>query len=267
MNLLLRPALGKLIPLSEDARLVLDTPRYLQVEQGQSKNWDEVTVMAPGERRVISLEIHVAANARGRMVRVFKVPKGARLTLLHKAQVGEGGEWQSVIGIRGEGEVIIRRATDVLDTGACASILCAAVLEHSGLISVADEIFTSASETKSELRTKIVLKDAARSEVRGRIVVDEQSKAGQAYERLDHLVFGDKATAAAIPELEVRTDDVKCGHGATTSRPSDDELFYLTSRGLSVDQANRVITGGFLGQVFTHVPEDVKQKSFEVLLG
>lgn len=265
MNRLLRPSSGALIPLSEDVRLVLDSPRYLEVGEGEIKDWDEVTRMTPGQRRVISLDIKVAAGGQGRMVRVFEVPQGARLTILYKVHVAEGAHWRGVVCVRGRGEIVIRRAVEAEGQGASTSTHCIAVLEGSGRLSVADEAFPRAEETLNDLRSKVILHDTARSEVRGRIVVGENADASSAYERLDHLIFGNKATAAVVPELEVKTDNVKCGHGATTSRLDEEALFYLESRGLTTTEAQQFLSRAFVEEAFVGIPLEIKDEAYQVL--
>jgi Fe-S cluster assembly protein SufD len=255
-----------LIPLSEDGRLVLDAPKHLFLAPGESADWDEVTVMSPGERRVISLEINVAEGAHGRMVRVFDVPRGARLTIFHKVRVEARAHWQSAVCVRGQGEVIVRRTTELCGPEAAAEIICVGMLTGQGLISAADEVFVHALKTRSRLQTKIVLNEAAKSESRGRMVVHKESGQSQAYERLDHLVFGDQARAVVIPELEVQTDDVQCGHGATTSRPGDGEVFYLMSRGLSKDASEQLLAKGFMAQALAGLPEPLVHETLKMLV-
>ena len=269
-----RPPLGmgggvkcNMIPLSEDIKLALSSPRELIVLPGETNNCDEVTTIGRGERRAISLDIRVAAGGRGEMIRIFEVPQGARLTIYHQVTVEAGGHWRNVICVRGRGEVNIRRALNLSGPKAEAALVCLAVMDQTGRISVADEMFSLAPETKALLRTKIVLNDGARSEARGRIIVGETSTKSESFEKLDHMVFGDQATVAAIPELEVMTDDVKCGHGATTSRAGEKELFYLTSRGLPLAAAQKLVAKGFIAEALADLPERAQQKAIEVMFG
>ncbi len=256
---------ANLIPLSEDERLTLIDPREFFVLEGEQPMWDEVTVIGRGERRAISVNIHVEDRARASMIRVFDVPEGSRLTLLHKVSIGKDADWQNVICIRGRGEVKIRRSVEVLGQGGGVKLACLAMMDGSARIAVADEIFSHAPETTNDIRTKIVLKQQAHSEVRARIVVDERSMRSQSYERLDHLILGDQARANAVPELEVKTDDVQCGHGATITRPAEDEMFFLTSRGLAGPEAERLIAQGFLSQAMTAMSSEIAVRVSEMM--
>ncbi len=260
-----KPTVQGLVPLSEDERLVLTSPRFFRVQTGESHNWDEATSILRGEKRAISLDLQIEKNARGQMVRIFYVPEGAKLNIFHRVRVEAGASWHNIICVRGGGEVQVRRTIEVFGSKAEVNLMLLGNIEHSGRISVADEIFTNHKESKLDLRTKIVLNERARSEVRARIVVGENSVQSVAYERLDHLLLGDEAAAAVIPELEVKTDDVVCGHAATTSRPRESELFYLTSRGLTLAEAEGILARGFLLAALTGLRDEQTVGSIQKL--
>lgn len=254
-----------LIPLSEDLRLSLVAPRFLDVVRGDRNTWDEVTVVGRRERRSISLKIHVEAGAKGSMFRVFEVPEGSRLTIYHDVQIDEGADWYNSICVRGQGEVTIRRALNVLGESAKVRLGCVAVMDKNARLSVSDEVFCMAPRADVQVQTKIVLKHEAKSEARGRIVIEPQAQDTTATERVDHVVFGERATVAAIPELEVKTDMVVCGHGATTSRVGEDELFYLMSHGLAPTDAERLLMRGFLASGLQTVSDTLRQTALAVL--
>ena len=252
-------------PLSEEEKLVLVAPRELIVLAGENQNWDEVTIVKRGERRAISLDIRVQARARGQMIRIFEVAAGAHLNILHTVSLEAEARWQNVICIRGRGEVRIRRSVTILGAGAETHLACLGVMEQAARISVADEIYSHAPKTVHRLQTKLVLCDSARAEVRGRVVVTAQATQSITRERLDHLLLGEQATAVVIPELEVDTDEVVCSHGATISRPSVDELFYLASRGLSIPAAERLLAQGFIAEALTDLPDQAAHESLKML--
>jgi Fe-S cluster assembly protein SufD len=209
--------------------------------------------------------LQIEKNARGQMVRIFYVPDGARLNIFHHVRVEAGASWRNVICVRGGGEVQIRRTIEVFGPKAEVSLSLLGQMENSGRISVADEIFSYAKEAKLDLRTKIVLNHEARSEARARIVIDQNSMQTIAYERLDHLLLGDRAMATVIPELEVNIDEVVCGHAATTSRPRESELFYLTSKGLALADAEKLLARGFLMAGLTELHNQATVDSIQKL--
>ena len=57
----------------------------------------------------------------------------------------------------------------------------------------------------------------------------------------------------ANPQLEIYAEDVKCSHGSTTGQIDTEALFYLRSRGLSHDEANRLILNGFVSDILEKI--------------
>ena len=55
----------------------------------------------------------------------------------------------------------------------------------------------------------------------------------------------DDCEAHSMPGLEINADDVKCSHGSTSARVSDEEIFYLMARGISSKQARSLVAQGF----------------------
>ncbi len=70
-----------------------------------------------------------------------------------------------------------------------------------------------------------------------------------------HLVLDGTARADAIPKMEIQTDEVKAGHGATVGDIDSEALFYLMSRGLTREQAEALVIEGFLARVHERFPE------------
>ena len=73
------------------------------------------------------------------------------------------------------------------------------------------------------------------------------------------LLIDEKARINLVPKLEINNDDVMCSHGAASGKLDDDTLFYLTSRGISEEEAKRIYTQGFLGE-FTEKIDNAQMK-------
>jgi Fe-S cluster assembly protein SufD len=68
------------------------------------------------------------------------------------------------------------------------------------------------------------------------------------------LLLSDDAVANSKPQLEIYADDVKCSHGATIGRLSEEAIFYLRSRGVSLAGARRLLTLAFANEILTGLP-------------
>lgn len=110
-----------------------------------------------------------------------------------------------------------------------------------------------AGNSTSDLLYKGALKDDSRSVYSGLIRVEEQAAKTNAYQANRNLVLSDHAKAQSKPELEIKNNDLRCTHGATVSQINDEELFYLQTRGLDREEAERLIVDGFFEDVIGRV--------------
>ena len=66
-------------------------------------------------------------------------------------------------------------------------------------------------------------------------------------------MLSEAARSDSIPGLEIEADDVRCTHGATSGRVDEEQIFYAQARGLSADEAARLVVAGFFQQVFDRI--------------
>jgi len=104
--------------------------------------------------------------------------------------------------------------------------------------------------TASDLLYKNALDDKSRTIFAGLIRVDPGAHRTDAYQKVRNLLLSDEAEANSAPGLEIEADDVRCTHGATSGQIESEELFYLLSRGITRQAAQRLIVFGFLNEVF-----------------
>ena len=101
-----------------------------------------------------------------------------------------------------------------------------------------------APDTQGDIFIKGVFEDESKGIISGLIKIDKAAHKTNSYFKDDVLLF-DGAMAESVPTLEIEADDVKASHGSTTARVNEDQIFYLTSRGVNGQQARRMIISGF----------------------
>jgi Fe-S cluster assembly protein SufD len=106
----------------------------------------------------------------------------------------------------------------------------------------------------SDLLYKGALDDRSRAVFRGIIRVHPGAQQTDAYQTNRNLLLSGEARADSLPNLEIEADDVKCSHGASVGQLDDEALFYLMSRGLQRERAERLVVLGFLGEVLQRLP-------------
>jgi Fe-S cluster assembly protein SufD len=75
-----------------------------------------------------------------------------------------------------------------------------------------------------------------------------------AYQTNRNLTLSHGAWAESVPNLEIETNDVKCSHASTVGPIDEDQLFYLESRGVNPDVAQRLVVLGFFDEVLAQLP-------------
>lgn len=106
-----------------------------------------------------------------------------------------------------------------------------------------------APHTRSNQHYKGVLQGWGQSTFEGKIYVHAEAQKTEAYQLNNNLLLERGATAFVKPNLEIFADDVKASHGATVTQLSEEELFYLQTRGISRYEAKVMLTRGFVESI------------------
>jgi Fe-S cluster assembly protein SufD len=202
--------------------------------------------------------------------------EGSRLRYANLQQLGTGG-WNigvqrvevgrdaDVTTLNAEvGSSVTKVGLDVRMTGTGGTsrllgLLAAGEQQHIDIDSLQDLI---GSHTTSDLLYLSALYDEARAAFYGVTRVEKQAKGTSSYQECRNLLLSPKAGAEPIPVLEIETNDIlRCGHGATAGAIDPIQRFYAQSRGLSEDQAERMIVRGFFEQVVSQIhSEEIRQQ-------
>ncbi|MCH7226910.1 Fe-S cluster assembly protein SufD [Haloferula sp. A504] len=108
----------------------------------------------------------------------------------------------------------------------------------------------------SDLLYKNSLYDKSRTIFSGLIFVDEGAHRTDAYQTCRNLFMSEDAEANSMPGLEINADDVKCSHGSTSAQISDEEIFYLQTRGIDPVRARQLIARGFSVEVIERLGDE-----------
>ena len=111
-----------------------------------------------------------------------------------------------------------------------------------------------APHTTSDLLFKGAVQDRAASVYTGLIAIGEEARGTAAYQTNRTLTLSEGAWAESVPNLDIRTNDVKCSHASTVGPIDDDQRFYLESRGVRPEVAERLVVLGFFDEVLAQLP-------------
>lgn len=100
---------------------------------------------------------------------------------------------------------------------------------------------------------KSILEGASRGVFNGKIYVRKDAQKTDAKQTNKTLLLSDEATIDTKPQLEIFADDVKCTHGATVGQLDEEQIFYLRSRGLALEDARDLLTNAFASDVINRI--------------
>jgi Fe-S cluster assembly protein SufB len=112
----------------------------------------------------------------------------------------------------------------------------------------------AAPYTSSTIISKSVARGGGRTSYRGLVQVQEGAHHSKSTVKCDALLVDDISRSDTYPYVDVREDDVAMGHEATVSKVSEDQLFYLMSRGMDEDEAMAMIVRGFVEPIARELP-------------
>jgi Fe-S cluster assembly protein SufB len=135
--------------------------------------------------------------------------------------------------------------------GEVLSVACAGEGQHQD---AGAKMIHAAPNTSSTIVSKSVARGGGRTSYRGLVQVNEGSHHSRSTVKCDALLVDQISRSDTNPYVDIREDDVSMGHEATVSKVSEDQLFYLMSRGLTEEEAMAMIVRGFIEPIARELP-------------
>jgi Fe-S cluster assembly protein SufD len=198
-------------------------------------------------------EVVVGPNAFLRLVNLQNWDTGVWHVARQRAMVEAGGRLQWTLGALGSRLSQVAQDVALVGRGASAQVNGVMFTEGRQQLVYNTLQHHEAPACTSDLLYKGALQDRSRLVWRGMIKVDKAAQKTDGYQRNDNLMLSNEARADSIPGLEIEADDVRCTHGATSGRVDAEQIFYARARGLTADEAARLVVAGFFQQVFDRI--------------
>jgi Fe-S cluster assembly protein SufB len=119
--------------------------------------------------------------------------------------------------------------------------------------------------TRSTIISKGISALRGQNSYRGLVQIGKKAEKARNYTQCDSLLMGDKCGAHTFPYMEVKNLSAKVEHEATTSKISEDQLFYCMQRGISEEDAVSMIVNGFCKEVFKELPMEFAVEAQKLL--
>lgn len=117
------------------------------------------------------------------------------------------------------------------------------------VIDLRHEVVHAAPHTTSNLKVRGVLGGSAKAFARGLVRIPKGMPGCVGRQKEEIILLSDKAEVAAMPDLEIASHEVQCGHAATIGRIDPEKLHYFETRGITRAEATEIIVEGFLSEL------------------
>ena len=119
--------------------------------------------------------------------------------------------------------------------------------------------------TRSTIVAKGISAGKGQNTYRGLVKIMPTATGARNFTQCDSLLIGDKCGAHTVPYIEVQNPTAQLEHEATTSKVSDDQLFYCQQRGISPEEANYMIINGFCRGIFQELPFEFAMEAGQLM--
>ena len=119
--------------------------------------------------------------------------------------------------------------------------------------------------TRSTIVAKGISAGRGNNTYRGQVKIMPSARNARNFTQCDSILIGDKCGAHTVPYIEVRNPTAQIEHEASTSKVSDDELFYMQQRGISNEEAHYMIINGFCRGIFKELPFEFAVEASQLL--
>ncbi|MCL2468395.1 MAG: Fe-S cluster assembly protein SufB [Micrococcales bacterium] len=200
------------------------------------------------------VEILVKRDARVRYTTIQNWSTNVYNLVTKRSTVAAGGTMEWVDGNIGSKATMKYPAVYLMGENASGETLSIAFAGAGQHQDTGSKMVHAAPRTSSHIVSKSVARGGGRSSYRGLVQMLEGAHGSKSNVLCDALLVDQVSRSDTYPYVDVRTDDVTMGHEATVSRVSEDQLFYLMSRGMGEQEAMAMIVRGFVEPVARELP-------------
>lgn len=200
------------------------------------------------------VEIIVREGARCRYTTIQNWSKNVYNLVTKRAVAYRDATMEWVDGNLGSKITMKYPSVYMVEPGAKAEILSVALAGAGQHQDPGGKVIHAAPYTQSSVVSKSISKDGGRAGYRGLVKVYKGAHGSKCAVRCDALILDEHSRSDTYPTMEIDEEDVQITHEATVSKVSDEQLFYLMSRGIKEDEAMNMIVRGFIEPIAKELP-------------
>jgi Fe-S cluster assembly protein SufD len=264
----IRDLVSTITHLKIDNEALVDAPIILKRVVGSEKEFSRTVITAGAHSKATVVVENSGVATLGEEIEII-LEAGANLTFItlqewsdetvhlgrHHAIVGRDATFNSITITIGGSLVRLLPTVEYSDQGGSAELFGLYFATDGQHLEHRVHVEHGIPNAKSRVNYKGILAgDAARTVWIGDVFIRANAEGTDTYELNKNLLLTDGARADSVPNLEIETGEiVGAGHASTTGRFDDEQLFYLMSRGIPVEEARKLVIRGFFAEIVNKI--------------
>lgn len=201
-----------------------------------------------------AVEIFVGKGARVRYSTIQNWSKNVYNLNTKRAHVEQDAIIEWVSGTMGSKVTMLYPSSYLLGKGARADHLSLTFAGEGQILDVGAKVIHANVETSSQIISKSVVKDGGQTTYRGLVNIEKGARNAKTHVCCDALILDENSQTRTFPHLIIDEGIVEATHEATTGKIQDEQLFYLTSRGIPEEEAKTLVINGFVEPIIKELP-------------
>ena len=233
----------------ERTLIVVDEGSYVHYVEGCS-----APVYSSDSLHSAVVEIVVKRNGRARYTTIQNWSNNVYNLVTKRAAAYDGAIMEWVDGNLGSKVTMKYPSIYLLGERARGEVLSIAYAGEGQHQDAGGKVIHAAPNTSSAITSKSISKDGGRAGYRGLLKIDEGAARSKSHVICDALILDERSRSDTYPYIEIEEESAAVSHEASVSKVSDEQLFYLMSRGLSETEAMQMIVRGFIEPITRELP-------------
>jgi len=211
-------------------------------------------------------EVFVQAGAKVQFATVHNLGTNTIDLSYRRSIIDNDGSIEWIIGEMNFGDAMSETLSILKGNGSLSDMKVIAVGSGSQKLNYTTKAVHFGKSSESQMITRAVMREQATSIINGITKIEKGATKANGEQTEKVLMLSPKARGDANPILLIDEDDVKAGHAASVGQVNQEQIYYLMSRGISREQAERLVIYGFLAPVVTEIPLEQLQQQLQGLV-
>jgi len=212
------------------------------------------------------VEVFVNAGAHVRFSSIHHMAETGVDMTIRRSIIEKDGQMEWIIGDLNDGHTLSDTKSILKGQGSTSDAKVISVGKNAQQNSLTTQAVHFGKSTDSNMVTRAVMKDSASAIINGITKIEHGATKANGVQTEKVLMLSPKARGDANPILLIDEDDVTAGHAASVGQVNPEQVYYLMSRGISKQNAERLIIYGFLAPVVSEIPVEAVRGQLQRLL-